>query len=137
MQSSTIAEAGRWNYGLVFAVLCAALWNVPLSGAGTGQDDTVRSQHPAGGLMRYPDASATHIVFLYANNLWLVPRDGGVAVPLAGPQGVEMYPRFSPDGEQIAFVGHYGGNSDLYTIYLARIVDPEARDPSPGLRASL
>ncbi len=116
MQSSTIAEAGRWNYGLVFAVLCAALWNVPLSGAGTGQDDTVRSQHPAGGLMRYPDASATHIVFLYANNLWLVPRDGGVAVPLAGPQGVEMYPRFSPDGEQIAFVGHYGGNSDLYTI---------------------
>ncbi len=70
--------------------------------------------HP--GMLRYPDVSATHIVFSYANDLWLVPRDGGMAVPLASPPGAELYPKFSPDGEQIAFQGNYDGNRDLYVM---------------------
>ncbi len=70
--------------------------------------------HP--GMLRYPDVSKTHIVFVYANDLWLVPRDGGMATPLASPPGQEEFPRFSPDGRTIAFVGNYDGNRDLYTI---------------------
>jgi tricorn protease-like protein/C-terminal processing protease CtpA/Prc len=70
--------------------------------------------HP--GMLRYPDVSATHIVFVYANDLWLVPREGGMAVPLASPPGAELYPRFSADGEQIAFQGNYDGNRDLYVM---------------------
>ncbi|MEJ2721111.1 MAG: PDZ domain-containing protein [bacterium] len=70
--------------------------------------------HP--GMLRYPDVSATQIAFLYANDLWLVPKDGGVATPLASPPGAEAYPRFSPDGKTIAFVGNYDGDVDLYTI---------------------
>src|SRR6056297_863708 len=38
---------------------------------------------PAAGMLRYPDVSASHIVFSYAGNLWTVPRTGGVATPLA------------------------------------------------------
>ena len=53
-------------------------------------------------LMRYPDVSSTHIVFTYANDLWLVPKSGGQAVKLSSPAGVESYPRFSPDGREIA-----------------------------------
>jgi tricorn protease len=71
---------------------------------------------PHAGMMRYPDISATHIVFVYANDLWIVPREGGVASPLASPPGSESFPRFSPDGKTIAFVGNYDGNRDLYTI---------------------
>ena len=52
-----------------------------------------------GGIYRQPDVSATHVVFVYGDDLWLVPREGGTAVPLASPAGVEAFPRFSPDGE--------------------------------------
>ncbi len=71
---------------------------------------------PHGAMMRYPDVSDSHIAFLYANDLWLVSRDGGVATPLASPPGEEAYPRFSPDGRTIAFMGNYDGDMDLYTI---------------------
>jgi tricorn protease len=71
---------------------------------------------PHAGMLRYPDVSKTHIVFAYANDLWLVPRDGGSATPLASPPGSEGFPKFSPDGETIAFVGNYEGGRDLYTI---------------------
>ena len=39
-----------------------------------------------------------------------------MAAPLASPPGQESFPRFSPDGRSIAFVGNYDGNTDLYTI---------------------
>ncbi len=71
---------------------------------------------PHAGMLRYPDVSRTHIVFLYANDLWVVPREGGTALPLASPPGVETFPKFSPDGKSVAFVGNYEGNRDLYTI---------------------
>ena len=70
-------------------------------------------------MLRNPDVSATHVVFVYANDLWVVPREGGTAVPLAGPSGAEAFPRFSPDGQMIAFMANYDGNTDLYTIPLA------------------
>ncbi len=73
-------------------------------------------RRPHAGMMRYPDVSTTQIVFAYRNDLWLVPRDGGEAVPLAGPPGGESFPRFSPDGKTVAFVGSYDGSPDLYTI---------------------
>ena len=71
---------------------------------------------PHGGMMRYPDVSATHIAFVYADDIWVVPRAGGVASPLASPPGGEAFPRFSPDGRTIAFNGNYDGNYDIYTV---------------------
>lgn len=74
------------------------------------------SHRPHAGMLRFPDVSATHIVFAYGNDLWIVPRNGGMASPLAGPPGQELMPKFSADGRTIAFVGNYEGNRDLYTI---------------------
>ena len=71
---------------------------------------------PAGALLRYPDVSATDIVFSYANDLWTVPKSGGRAQRLASPPGQETFPRFSPKGDEIAFIGNYEGNRDIYTI---------------------
>lgn len=68
------------------------------------------------GLFRYPDVSATQIVFSYANDIWIMPKDGGTALKLSSPPGVESYPKFSPDGKSIAFTGNYDGNSDVYVI---------------------
>ncbi len=67
-------------------------------------------------IFRYPDVSRTHIVFSFANDLWLVPKSGGQAVRLSSPPGSEIFPRFSPDGQTIAFSGNYDGSTDIYTI---------------------
>lgn len=71
---------------------------------------------PQAGMLRYPHVSGTHITFVYANDIWMVPREGGEARPLASPPGQEVNPRFSPDGTQIAFVGNYDGGRDIYVM---------------------
>jgi tricorn protease len=68
------------------------------------------------GLFRYPDVSATEIVFTYANDIWTIPKTGGTAVKISSPAGVESFPKFSPDGKRIAFTGNYDGNADAYVI---------------------
>jgi tricorn protease len=85
---------------------------VTLVGATAGH----AQEQPQAAMLRWPDISATHICFVYANDIWLAPRDGGAASPLASPLGQESFPRFSPDGKAIAFVGNYDGNTDLYTL---------------------
>ena len=67
-------------------------------------------------LLRDPDVGATDIVFVHANDLWLVPRDGGDARRLTSAEGAETDPAFSPDGRWIAFTGQYAGNTDVYLV---------------------
>jgi tricorn protease len=71
---------------------------------------------PNPGMMRWPAVSRDSICFVYANDIWIAPKTGGMARPLASPPGQEQYPRFSHDGKSIAYVGNYEGNRDLYTI---------------------
>ena len=67
-------------------------------------------------MLRQPDVSSTHITFVYAGDVWVVPKSGGVAQRLSSPSGEESFPRFSPDGTRIAFSGNYDGNTDVYTV---------------------
>ncbi len=67
-------------------------------------------------MFRQPDVSATHITFVYAGDIWVVPKEGGLAHRLSSPAGEETFPRFSPDGSMIAFSGNYDGNQDVYVI---------------------
>ena len=67
-------------------------------------------------LFRQPDVSKTQIVFVYGDDVWLAPKQGGIATKLSSPRGAEYFPRFSPDGQTVAFTGNYDGNLDLYTI---------------------
>jgi tricorn protease len=77
---------------------------------------TVTNAQINAALLRYPDVSATQIVFTYANDLWVVPKTGGVASHLSSPAGVEVYPKFSPDGNTIAFTADYDGSYSVYTL---------------------
>ncbi len=45
------------------------------------------------GMMRFADVSASQVVFVYGEDLWLVPRSGGFLAPLASPPGEELMPR--------------------------------------------
>lgn len=100
----------KTNTRLLGRILCSWL----LTAAGAAMADV----EPNAAMLRWPDVSATEIVFSYANDLWVVPRAGGTATLLASPPGQEALPRFSPDGKTIAFMGNYDGNRDIYTIPL-------------------
>jgi tricorn protease len=67
-------------------------------------------------LMRQPAVSQTQIAFVYAGDIWLVPRAGGVAQRLSTPRGEEQLPRFSPDGTRIGYSANYDGNTDIYVV---------------------
>src|SRR5689334_16486122 len=53
-------------------------------------------------LLRTPTVSATQIAFAYAENIWTVPRAGGMARRITTFQGQTSNPHFSPDGKLIA-----------------------------------
>mgnify|MGYP002777856261 CR=1 FL=1 len=73
---------------------------------------------PSAVMLRTPDVSADQIVFRYADDLWLCPRSGGEARRITSAAGAESFPRFSPDGRRVAFMGQYQGESDLYVLDL-------------------
>ena len=67
-------------------------------------------------LLRWPTVSQTQIAFSHADDLWIVPREGGDARRLTNGIGAETRPLFSPDGSLIAFTGAYDGNTDVYLV---------------------
>ncbi len=67
-------------------------------------------------LLQKPTVSRTHLVFVYAGDLWIVPREGGEAKQLTNGIGAETDPVFSPDGTLIAFTGQYDGNTDVFVV---------------------
>jgi tricorn protease len=74
---------------------------------------------PDAALLRMPDVSRDQIAFRYDGDVWVVDKRGGVARRLTSAEGNESFPRFSPDGKSLAFMGGYEGGSDLYVIELA------------------
>ena len=69
-----------------------------------------------GRLLRFPDIYKNQVVFVYAGDLWEVSSSGGIARKLTSHPGLELFPKFSPDGNWIAFTGQYDGNMNVYVI---------------------
>ena len=68
------------------------------------------------GLLRFPAMYGDQVVFTYAGDLFTVSAAGGIARRLTSDAGYEMFARFSPDGESIAFTGQYDGNTEIYRM---------------------
>jgi tricorn protease len=67
-------------------------------------------------LLRFPTTNDKQIVFCYAGQLYTVDKDGGTARRLTSGPGYSSFPRFSPDGRQLAFTSHYDGNTEVYVM---------------------
>ena len=67
-------------------------------------------------LMRYMDVSDSHICFVFGGDIWLMSREGGSAWQLTNSPGEESWPKFSPDGSELAFSASYNGNQDVYLM---------------------
>ena len=67
-------------------------------------------------MLRFPDLHDNRIVFSHGGDLWMVGSEGGMAWRLTSHPGLELFPKFSPDGRSIAFTGQYGGDEQVYVI---------------------
>ncbi|MCK6439260.1 MAG: hypothetical protein L6Q71_03550 [Planctomycetes bacterium] len=114
--------------GVILLVGCSAQPTTPNYPSGKtwmAGEEPSRDRNPASAsiegaidarMLRYPDISDRHIVFVYAGDIWIAPRAGGDARRLTTAKGEEAFPRFSPDGNEIAFTGNYDGNEDAYIM---------------------
>ncbi len=67
-------------------------------------------------MLHTPDVSRDRIVFVYAGDVWIVPRAGGEARRLTSHPGQELFPKLSPDGKWVAFSGEYSGTRQVYVV---------------------
>lgn len=67
-------------------------------------------------LLHQPDIEAGRIAFVHAGDIYIVAAEGGTAFRLTSHEGEELYPKFSPDGSQIAFSAEYNGTRQVYVM---------------------
>ena len=67
-------------------------------------------------LLRYPDIAGERVAFCYAGDIWTAPAKGGSATRLTAHAGLELFPKFSPDGKWLAFTGQYEGDEQVYVV---------------------
>ena len=96
-----------------FALTLAALLAPAVA---TNAQAPAPDQAPAPTLMRFSNLHGSSVVFVAYGNLWVVDRSGGVARRLTADPGQDLSPRYSPDGQWIAFTASYQGNQDVYVI---------------------
>src|SRR3981081_949575 len=91
-------------------VLCLASFNLfATTASAQNLPNTTR-------LLRFPTTNDKDIVFCYAGELYTVGKDGGIARRLTSGPGYTSFPRFSPDGKQVAFTSEYDGNREGYVM---------------------
>jgi tricorn protease len=67
-------------------------------------------------LLRQPDIHGNTVAFVYGGDIWLASASGGDARRLTSDDGMEYFPKFSPDGRWIAFTGDYSGTRQVFVI---------------------
>src|SRR5215472_18626218 len=75
-----------------------------------------RLAHAQTKLLRFPDVHGDKLVFTYGGDLWTAATSGGLAIRLTSHPGLELFAKFSPDGNWIAFTGQYDGDEQVYVM---------------------
>ncbi len=70
-------------------------------------------------LLRQPTYSKGKVAFSYLGDIWIANENGTDVHRLTDNKARDAYPRFSPDGNWIAFSSNRAGNDDVYVIPVA------------------
>jgi tricorn protease len=70
-------------------------------------------------LARHPDYHAGKIAFSYLGDIWVANENGSSPQRITDNKAREVYPRFSPDGQWIAFSSNRYGNYDVFVVSAA------------------
>jgi tricorn protease len=65
---------------------------------------------------RYPHVSHGKIAFSYHGDIWIANVDGSNPMRLTAHVGRDIFPRFSPDGQLVAFTSDRFGNADVFVV---------------------
>jgi tricorn protease len=68
--------------------------------------------------LRHPHISHGNITFSYQGDIWIARADGSGARRLTSHVGRDIFPRFSPDGQWVAFTGNRFGNNDVFVVHV-------------------
>jgi len=90
----------------LFATLLAL---APLSVASAAWADPIK-------FARYPHSHGEKIAFGYHGDIWVADADGPNARRLTAHIANDVFPRFSPDGNWIAFTSDRMGNDDVFVV---------------------
>ena len=67
-------------------------------------------------LLRHPTYSKGKVAFTYLGDIWIANENGADVRRLTVNRARDQYPRFSPDGQWIAFSSNRDGNYDVFVI---------------------
>ncbi|BCX02211.1 MAG: tricorn protease [Candidatus Roseilinea sp.] len=70
----------------------------------------------APGYYRFPTIFKDTVVFVCEDDLWVVSVEGGIPRRLTAAPDEESSPRFSPDGQWLAFTGQDEGGKEVYVM---------------------
>ncbi len=75
-----------------------------------------QADDPGTRLLRFADIHEDHVVFVYAGDIYLVDINQGQATRLTAHKGFEAFPKFSRDGQKIAYTAEYTGTRQVYVM---------------------
>jgi tricorn protease len=78
-------------------------------------DGTLRAASEAR-LVRYPHYHAGQVAFTYLGDIWTADENGHNVQRVTVHKARDVYPRFSPDGQWIAFSSDRSGNLDVFIV---------------------
>jgi Tol biopolymer transport system component len=124
-------RTGRASVATVLAVGTLVAGGTPAAAQGPGGQNRNPLPLPASRTAEFTATEATWmsvdvspdgetIVFDLLGDLYTMPVTGGRATPLLTGMAYDVQPRFSPDGESIAFVSDRSGGDNLWTMRLDR-----------------
>ena len=67
-------------------------------------------------LLRYADIHQNMVTFVYAGDIYVADINSGDAKRLTADEGFEVFPKFSRDGQKIAFSAEYSGSRQVYVM---------------------